>query len=181
MDPVQPAFETQRFNPFNLNNNLLVNNLHDPDINLFSENNFQNLDTPYLDIDEAKERLSAFSDENSFKIIHLNIRSLPKNFDNFKRFLSETSHDFSVICLSETWCTNESFNKNSNFLIEGYNSVHFERATNKKGGGVGIYIHNTLMHNVISDLSISDDDNETLAIEIINKESKNVLICVSCV
>ena len=32
MDSVQPAFETQRFNPFNLNNNLLVNNLHDPDI-----------------------------------------------------------------------------------------------------------------------------------------------------
>ena len=74
----------------------------------------------------------------------------------------------------------ESFNKNSNFLIEGgYNSVHFERATNKRGGGVCIYIHNTLMHNVISDLSISDDDNETLVIEIINKESKNVLICVS--
>ena len=40
------TFENLKFNPFNLNNNILLNNLTDPDVNLFNEN--QNMDTPYL-------------------------------------------------------------------------------------------------------------------------------------
>ena len=59
-----PTFENLKFNPFNRDNNLLITNLTDPDVNLFNENNFQNMDTPYLDINEVKNKLSFFKDSN---------------------------------------------------------------------------------------------------------------------
>ena len=48
--------------------------------------------------------------------------------------------------------------------------IHQERASNKKGGGICIYVLDTLMHKVISNICASDADNETLVIEIINKK-----------
>ena len=57
-----PTFKNLKFNPFNID--LLINNLTDPDVNLFNENNFQNMDTPYLDINEVKNKLSFFKDSN---------------------------------------------------------------------------------------------------------------------
>ena len=119
------TFENLKFNPFHLNNNILLNNLTDPDVNLFNEN--QNMDTPYLDINEAKNKLGSFNDSNSFHILHLNIRSLNKNFEKLKLLLAQLSHNFSIICLTETWCTNDSFINSSNFQLPNYNSAHFER------------------------------------------------------
>ena len=46
---LNPSFENYKFNPFTThNNNLLMDNMSDPDMNLFNENNLLNLDTPYL-------------------------------------------------------------------------------------------------------------------------------------
>ena len=169
-------FENLSFNPFSIENNLLLHNISDPDINLFNENNLQNMSTPYLSVETTKDKLSEFDESNSLRIIHLNIRSLNKNFEKFKNFLSECSHNFSVICLTETWCTNDSFNSNSNYQLPNYNSVHFERSNNKNGGGICMYVHDTIIHKMRDDLSVSSDDNETLTIEIINKSTKNILI-----
>ena len=52
----------------------------------------------------------------------------------------------------------------SNFQLTDYSSIHHERTDNKKGGGICIYIHNSLKYNVIHDLSIPNADNETLVI-----------------
>ena len=38
-----------------------------------------------------------------FFIIHWNIRSLQKHFDDFKSFISHLNFTFKVICLSEGW------------------------------------------------------------------------------
>ena len=46
---------------------------------------------------------------------------------------------------------------------------------NKKGGGICVFIKDTLLYKIVDDLSVSNGDNETLAIEIINKKSKNIL------
>ena len=81
------------------NDNILLNDFCGPDVNFFNEN-FQNFDTPYLKVGDFDKFL-----ENSFQqlsILHLNIRSIKKNFDNFKFFLNSLNFTFSVICLSET-------------------------------------------------------------------------------
>ena len=73
-----PSFENYKFNPFTTHNNLLMDNMSDPDMNLFNENNLLNLDTPYLNTTETKNKLSLFNDTHSFSVLHLNIRSLNK-------------------------------------------------------------------------------------------------------
>ena len=57
-----------------------MDNMSDPDMNLFNENNLLNLDTPYLNTTETKNKLSLFNDTHSFSVLHLNIRSLNKKF-----------------------------------------------------------------------------------------------------
>ena len=175
MESTLDSFEKLKFDPFGLNNNVLVKNLSDPDINFFNENNIQNLDTPYFDITEAKASLETMG-SNSFSILHLNIRSMNKNFENFKTFLFETCHTFSMICLTETWLTDDAFKNISNYHLNDYTGIHFERKTGSAGGGVCVYIRKTLMFKNRIDLSVSDADNESLVIEIINEKSKNIIV-----
>ena len=51
-----------------------------------------------------------------------------------------------------------------------------ERKTNKKGGGVVIYVKTNLTYKIRHELSISNKDSEVLTIEIINNKSKNYII-----
>ena len=74
-------FENLKFSPFDLQNILLHNN--DPDDNFFNINQFS--DTNYFTIKETKSKLTL--DNNSFSILHLNIRSFKKNFDESVNFL----------------------------------------------------------------------------------------------
>ena len=106
-------FQNTNFNPFNQGENILLNNDSDPDFNLFSDSNL-NINTPYLTSDEVKTALDTFQPKDSFSAMHVNIRSLNKNFENLKTLLSNFSHEFSMICLSESWCKDESIKNNSN-------------------------------------------------------------------
>ena len=87
--------------------------------------------------------------------------------------MSKCAHNFSIICLTETWNSDESFLNNSNFQLPNYNSIHFGRK-NKRGGGICIFISDSLNFKRINDLSILA--NETLTIEIINKTTKNIIV-----
>ena len=40
---------------------------------------------------------------DQFSVLHLNIRTIKKNFENFELFLNSINFTFSVICLLETW------------------------------------------------------------------------------
>ena len=72
-------------------------------------------------------------------ILHLNIRSIKKNFENFKLFLSSLSFDFSVICFSETWLHESSLTSQSLDELPHYKSI-YQIKNYGKGGGVSIYI-----------------------------------------
>ena len=76
-------------------------NEHDPDVN-FYQNNISNVEANYFLMTEVKSSLKVL-DANAFSVLHLNIRSMKKNFENFKEFLKNVSVSFSTICLSETW------------------------------------------------------------------------------
>ena len=71
----------------------------------------------------------------SFNVIHINIRSYNKNFDEFVMFLNQTGLQYSVIVLTETWLTEDS----SWQEVLGFKSYHSIRR-GKAGGGAQIKI-----------------------------------------
>ena len=77
----QPAFESLCFNPF-LAKEYLNGSNQDPDFN-FYYNDIFSIETSYLLPCEATNKLKHFSSE-TFSILHLNIRSMTKNFETFK-------------------------------------------------------------------------------------------------
>ena len=93
-----------------------------------------------------------------------------------KTFCKKVIILFNILCLSETWSTDKSFHGNSNLHLLNYDALHLERKTNKKGGGVLIFVKSNLAYRVRNDISISDCDREILSIEIMNKGTKNFII-----
>ena len=104
-------FESLKFNPFDSSEEILTDKSFDPDLNFF-KSNIGNLDNPYISHEEHKN-LNVNGSADMLSILHLNIRSIKKNFENFKFFLSSLSFDFSIICFSETWLDESSLTSQS--------------------------------------------------------------------
>ena len=126
---------------------------------------------PYTEmshIDKGKQALSVLS---------FNIRSLSKNLDELKILLHSLPTKFSIICLQETWAKNEIVeNFNVKFQLNGYNCYHVPRANDKRGGGLCIYAKKSLNIKERQDLELSELDIEAQFIEVVVKNSKNILI-----
>lgn len=74
---------------------------------------------------------------DSFTILHVNIRSIQKNFVNLELLLASLDIQFSCIVLSETWLSQNSFY--NDYKLDGYNFFNCSRAE-RTGGGVCVYI-----------------------------------------
>ena len=61
------------------------------------------------------------------------------------------------------------------YELPNYQSIHQARG-DCKGGGVSIYIHKSLDFTVKPDLSINNNDIESLTIEILSNKKRNALI-----
>ena len=83
-DPERPNFENLKYEIADNSDDILLDNSCDPDVNFFSLKT-QNLDTPYI-LPEEFQKFIDSSSHDLFSILHLNIRSIKKNFDNFKIF-----------------------------------------------------------------------------------------------
>ena len=160
-------FETLKYS-ISDNTDILLGDSCDPDVNFFNKK-FQSLDTPYLMPGEFHNFLDNSSDQ--FSVLYLNIRSIKKNFENFKLFLNSINFTFSVICLSETWWDDLATIEKSLYELPNYNSTHQARG-DWKGGGVSIYIHKPLDFTVKPDLSINNNDIESLTTEILSNKKK---------
>ena len=148
-----------KFTPFNLQN-ILLNNSNGPDGNFFNTNQF--FDKNYFTIEETKSKLSC-CDNKSFSIFHLKIRSFNKNFDKLVNFSATLSFNFKVICVTETWCSSE-HNNSDLYKLTNYSSIHQARSSGKTGGGLAIFVHNSLTYSVRKDLSTNNEDIESLYI-----------------
>ena len=110
------SFEDLKYDPLKTNN-ILLTNLDNPDL----------LDTENIDLnatDLLPEETSDFLKDikpNEFSIIHLNIRSMQNNFENFKTQLFQSNFNFKIICLSETWCQKDTENT---FQLPNYTAIH---------------------------------------------------------
>ena len=122
-----------------------------------------------------------------FKIIHLNVRSLPKNIDQLRLMLHDSNLD--VITLSETWLKTHLSTK----IVEliGYKPFRLDRSVgsgraksktskkNKNGGGLLTFVHDkyassTESHDV---LNISNEHIEAQWIRINRPNCKDVVVC----
>ena len=112
---------------------------------------------------------------NQFSILHLNIRSIKIFFENFKLFLNSINFTFSVICLSETWWNDLATIQKSLFELPSYKSNHQARGDHKSEG-VSIYVHKSLDFKIRPDLSINNVDIESLTIEILSDNKRNMLV-----
>ncbi|XP_065684402.1 putative uncharacterized protein DDB_G0289263 [Hydra vulgaris] len=157
-------------------NVLNFNEKSDPDLNYFNEINTSEFKCKYFYPNEVKYFLKIDNINSYLNVVHINIRSLKKNFENFLNVICETDNSFNLICVTETWSSNEEFENNSNLQLPGFNAITLERNINKRGGGVLFYVRNSLLYNVRRDMSVSDENKKILTIEIINKKSKNLLI-----
>ena len=163
-------FEKLRFDPLDFDN-VLLNSTNDPDENIF--NNLSQIDSVFHAVEEAAANFKKFNDK-SFSVLHLRIRSLNENFESLKELLTTIKFEFKVICLTETWCTDDPRN-GTLFNLENYTSVNQVRK-HGRGGGICVFIHNSLTFKLRSDLGTNSDDIESLVIEIVNKNSKNFVI-----
>ena len=116
--------------------------------------------------------------KNGFSALHVNIRSINKNFETFKNFYSKLNCKFCVICFSKTWTTDNSICNDSNFQIENYTVLRQVREFGR-GGGLSIFVHKEVYFRPCIDLSINSNDAGPLCIETNHKKDKNILFCVT--
>ena len=152
-------------------------NLHDedidPGINLFNKKKIQILNSVYHTPDKSLNFGRSFL-EDSFSIFHVNIRKANKSFEKFKDFLNGHTNSLKVIVLRETWLKDENANKISVYQIPNYTPIHHTRNSPHKGGSVALFVLNSLNCKEKRDVSKSNDIIETLSVEIINKNKKNL-------
>jgi len=156
------------FNPFEWNddNPNLPNLDSDPDLQYFNDmtyaNNINNCNY-YLEDDFGKKISNFRCAEKCFSLTHLNIRSIPKNLEYWNLFLKSLNYEFTVIGISETWLTENNVNC---FDIDGYQHEYLFRSSGKRGGGVSLFIKDTIEYFVRNDLSRMEDCLECLFIEV---------------
>ena len=162
---LQAGFSDEHNNVFddldpdcNINNDLCIN-----ECNYFSEDTFNEL----LSTNSVTSK--------DLSILHLNIRSLPKNISNLQNYLECLNIDFTILGLSETW---HNANTIDVYNLMGYNCVNRYRE-NRIGGGLSIYVKNNIEFFQRSDLELCTEENECIFIEIDRScvnESHNVIL-----
>lgn len=96
---------------------------------------------------------------------------MPKHFNELCHTQDILNHD--IICLSETWLN--SSHPSSHYQIPNYTLLRKDRGMSSRGGGLAIYIKNSIAFNFAH---ISLPKTECLSVEINSKQSKICIILV---
>ena len=143
----------------------------DPDNNVHNKLDVSSL---YYTEEQFKNKYRSSDGFKDFSLIHFNCRSLSSNFSKLKDSVLGLEMKFDVIALSETWLKD---NDNTMFEMEGYNNFVCSR-TDKSGGGVALYINDSLQHRYLPDKSIYINNcAEIVSVEITLRNGKKVIIC----
>ena len=168
------------FIPFELNNDETSPLMDvDPDLQYYndianmnhSSCNYHLEDTFNDKIDKTNIR------SNSFSMIHTNIRSIPKNLNNFENYLDGLNHTFSIIGLTESWLSDSSAQC---YNLRGFRGEHRYR-DNRSGGGVSLFIKDDIEYVLREDLCQMNKNIESIFVEIDKSNSnkdKNTIIGV---
>ena len=135
------------------------------DLNILNNNN---VECSYYDSDSGRELF----DSEFFSVLCLNIRSLPKNYDNFMSTLLNDNGSPTVIGLCETRLSSDIQHL---YGIPGYNSIFNNNSS--RCGGVALYIKSGLKFEVQDQFSHSFNHFESLCLDVII-DGKKVTLCM---
>ena len=124
------------------------------DYNLYNDS----VDSSYYSAENFNSKYSISPQSNLF-IVHHNIRSFNRNFDELACFMATLSCEIDILILSETWFTSGSVSN-----LRGYSSYHCTR-NNRGGGGLSIYIRKAIECKAVPVLVKSCDLGDILCVE----------------
>ena len=102
-----------------------------------------------------------YENSNDFVFLHVNVRSLLKNFEKLEELLQQLKKLPDVIAISETKL-NDSL---PNLSLPGYNFVHVNSKTTSDR--VGLFIKCDYTYAVVTSLSLNSEECEDLWIELL--------------
>jgi hypothetical protein len=141
----------------------------DPDQNFLREIRGKAItNCKYYHSSNQLEEINENSQNYNIAMMHLNIRSIPKNLDTFLSTLHASNMKMDIITFTETWLKNGNA---SCYGIPGFSHEYLIRQ-DRAGGGVSIFIKDSWIYKVRNDLTHSSSDYELLWIEV-DKESAN--------
>ena len=115
----------------------------------------------------------SLKNRNSFNLFHSNFNGLENKFDQLYNFIKTTNLNIDVIGISET-SQRENTSFDTNVSIDGYHKP-FINGSKTSRGGVAIYARANLNIWERDDLSIVNNDFESVWTEIEVKNSKNII------
>ena len=134
----------------------------DPDGNYFNEfDQIVNTECKYHTEDSFLKQNDI--NKAQFSMLHLNIRSMHKNINQFNINMQMFQHKFDIIGFSETWLKPHKIDE---YEMQSYVSYHTCRELNARGGGVSLYINSQFIHEERKDLKMISPVIESVFIEI---------------
>ena len=106
-------------------------------------------------------------------ILLQNMRSLPQNFDEFNVFLNTMELKPDLICITETWLSEQ--NSCEVFKLDGYHPF-LVASRKKRGGGVGLYAKETFCYRV--EKKPTTNNLQIISVSVQLKKSKLLISCV---
>ena len=150
----------------------------DPDIQYYSNSNYtQGAKCDYYLEDQFISKVVEQKNCNRLSFFHLNVKSIPKHFDELEMYINSLKLEFTMIALTETWLDQS---KQDLYNMPKYNCINRFRKQ-RRGGGVSLYIKNDIKFMNRPDLEYFDVEMESLFIEIdknVFNLSSNVVVGV---
>ena len=84
---------------------------------------------------------------------------MKKNFEKLCEYLSHVKRNFSVVAFTETWCSDDKVDKKSLWQLPNYTAIHQIRNNSQNGGGIALYVHNSLNYSLVNSLDYSRNRN----------------------
>ena len=143
------------------NNHYLLEGIaHIPSLTRQDGNSFSD----HQNIDDLNTNLKTKGEGDVF-VLHINARSLVKNFDEIESLIQKTSTLPDVLCISETKFNDDKIEWQTQLTaITEYKLAFDNSPTN--AGGVAIYIKKSLNFKVKSGLRLEDPNSESVFVEI---------------
>ncbi|XP_071943453.1 uncharacterized protein [Antedon mediterranea] len=120
-------------------------------------------ETKYYQINDFNLSFKNSIHANHFSILSLNCRSMVNKFDDILNLINSINHSFSIIALEETWISPNS--TTSLYEIPKYTFIHKDRI-GRRGGGVALYLSETLSYEMRNDLASILTEGESIFIDV---------------
>ena len=111
---------------------------------------------------KLKKDLNRITIQRNLSMLHINIRSLAKNYDKLHQFICNLPFQPGIIAITETKLN---INSNTNNIqLDNYKLIHKDSMS--RAGGVAMYISNHLNFTINTDIELYDKTTESLWINI---------------